>query len=164
METQIYILSGVVHSGKTTKIIEWIHDRNDVAGILSPLYNGEKHLKLIPANEIIPLEAEETKDEDILICGKYHFSKKAFECANEYIRSLELQSYNWLILDEAGYLELNESGINDSIKYSLDFIEKEKPDFKIILVVRDFLVDKIKEKYNLKNCKVICEEELKNLE
>jgi nucleoside-triphosphatase THEP1 len=163
LETQIYILRGKVRSGKTTKILEWNKNRNNVAGILSPVINGQKHLKLIPSNEIIPLEVKDINDKDILICGKYHFSKKAFEYTNEYIRSLELQSYKWLILDEAGYLELDNSGINDSIKYAIEIIEQRKPDFKIMLVVRDFLVDKISEKYNLRNCKVIGKEELKEL-
>lgn len=163
MNSKIIILSGKIHSGKTTELMEWSGKNSDCAGILAPVIDGKRFLKLLPSGDIFPLEALENGEKDILTCGKYKFYETAFKKANEYICNIDILSYKTIIIDEAGFLELNDSGLNDSIDHLLVQIKVKNPELRIIIVVRDYLVEKIKKKYNIKECEVITKETLEAL-
>lgn len=163
MNSKIIILSGKIHSGKTTELMEWSRENSDCAGILAPVIDGKRFLKLLPSGKIFPLEALKNGEKDILICGKYKFYETAFKRANDYICDIDIKSFKTIIIDEAGYIELNDSGLNYSIKHLLAQKKVKNPQLTIIIVVRDYLVEKIKEKYNIKECEVITKEDLEAL-
>ena len=160
MEKQIFILTGEVHSGKTKAINEWLSNKINAAGIICPVINGKRILIFHPHKEQIILEAGESTENEILICGKYKFYKNAFINANNYISSLDFVKLEWVIIDEAGYLELNNDGLHDSMEFVLKKFYEYNLNFNIIIVVRDFLIEKIIEKYKLKNFVKIRKEDL----
>jgi nucleoside-triphosphatase THEP1 len=163
LKKQIFILTGKVHSGKTTGLIEWLHNKDNAAGIISPVINSERQIFLYPDYEYLKLEANENSEKEILLCGKYKFFKDAFIEANNYFDSLAFENLEWVIIDEAGLLELNDEGLHDSVKKaSIKFFE-EKMKFNLIIIVRDYLVGNIIDKYNLGKCVVIDKEELKDI-
>ena len=163
MKRQIFILTGKVHSGKTTRLIEWLHNKDNAAGIISPVINSERQIFLYPDYEYIKLEANENSEKEILLCGKYKFFKDAFIKANNYFDSLDFENLDWVIIDEAGLLELNDEGLHDSMKKAAIKFLEEKTKFSLIIIVRDYLVEKIVDKYNLGKCVVLNKEDLKEI-
>ena len=53
---KIFLLSGSIHTGKTTRLTEWIKNKKDVDGILQPVIDGKRHIKHISSGEIQLLE------------------------------------------------------------------------------------------------------------
>jgi hypothetical protein len=45
--SHIYLLTGTVHSGKTSKINKWIIYKSNVNGILQPAIDGRRYIKNI---------------------------------------------------------------------------------------------------------------------
>jgi len=146
---KIYILTGAVHSGKTTKLLEWISNRNDVAGIVSPLLNGRRILVDIKSGESYPLEIQSKSDfSEIIEVGNYRFNKAAFNWGNERVISSIQSNPKWLVIDEFGLLELNQKGFFPAVSFLMDKTQENSAPNSII-IVRDFLVEKF-----IINCKL----------
>jgi nucleoside-triphosphatase len=141
----IYIFSGKIHSGKTTKLLRYVRERTDIAGILCPVIENKRYLKFIPGGENILLESGNV-NQDVLFCGKYKFRKSVFDKANLYLIKIVNENYNWIIIDEAGHLELEDSGLHESINH---ITKNYRKTLNLILVVRDTLVSSILKKYNI---------------
>lgn len=132
----VIILSGPVQSGKTSALLKWCEDRNDVDGIISPDINGVRYFLHIKTKELFLMEAGE-EEENILLIGKYTFSKTAFEKADQILRNAMLSKINYIVVDEVGPLELKGEGFSATIK---QFLSAAIP-LNIILVVRAHLLD-----------------------
>jgi len=145
-ENKIFVLSGPVHSGKTTRLINWIQSRSDVSGILSPVIHGERFFMNAATKEIFPMEAEPGESNTFTV-GKYVFSVLGFENAKEILRQASNQKEGWLIIDEVGPLELEGEGFNNVLKELI----KQDHHSKIILVVRESLVSVVVEQYGIEN-------------
>lgn len=139
MADNIYILTGEIHSGKTTAITSWIGRRNDVFGILSPDISGVRFFANAHTKEQFKMEAE-FNESDVLQIGKYTFSKAAFEKASSIIRKGLKQSLGWLILDEIGPLELKRQGFYNVVT---EVVTSENTTLKKLLVVRKSLVEEV---------------------
>lgn len=136
---KIFIVSGPVQSGKTTRLMKWAKKRKDVSGIFSPVIEGKRFFMNAATNEIFPMEknAEELSG---LKVGKYILSLAAFNRANEILQNALITKSGWIIIDEIGPLELNGKGFYDTMRQIM--MQKNK-DCKIILVIREFLLDEI---------------------
>ena len=146
---QIYLLTGPIHSGKTSKITEWLNSRSNVDGIIQPLIDGKRHLKLFLTNEIRPLETTSLKKRnDLIKIGNYIFSNETFEWAREGLLAAFYSNPEWLIIDEYGKLELVDKGLEPAIGKIMNELN-EHPDIKIVLIIRDYLVNSFLNKYNL---------------
>jgi len=143
--------------------MEWLAIKKKAAGIISPVINSERQICLYPDNGYIQLESDENSKKEILLCGKYKFYKDAFIKANNYFESLDFENLEWVIIDEAGLLELNNEGLQDSVKKASIKFAEEKTKFNLLIIVRDNLVEKIIKKYFLGKCVVINKEDLKDL-
>ena len=130
----IHILTGPIRSGKTTALINWIKDKKDAAGILTPDVDGIRHFMNIATRQLFKMEASE--NEEKIVVGRFAFSKTNFEKANTILQDA-IDCTGWLVLDEAGPLELNGEGFYKSIK-KIPESRKEK----ILFVVREELVEK----------------------
>lgn len=152
----IYVLTAPIQSGKTTALINWSANRNDVFGILTPIVNGKRVFMNAHTKEQFPMEA--TEDEtDILVVGRYTFSKANFEKAIQVIHDA-IQKDGWLIIDEVGPLELMGEGFYKIISEVLTLSNK-----KIAFVVREKLIDQVTNKFLInKNFKKITSQDLKN--
>lgn len=144
---KVFILTGEIHSGKTTSLLEWIDGRNDVKGILTPMINNERIFFDIETKQKFKMEA--AGEEEFLSIGRYKFSKQNFEKAKAIIQN-SIYKKGWLVIDEIGPLELNEQGFHDVLVNSLD-----QRDQKILLVVRNSILEEVKNKFQIENAVVV---------
>lgn len=133
----IYILSASIQSGKTTSLINWSDSRKDVFGILTPVINGKRVFMNADTKEQFPMEA--TGEEEVLVVGRFVFSKAGFDQAIQIIRD-SITKEGWLVIDEIGPLELEGKGFYTIINEIL-ILRKNKT----ILVVRKGMVEKVKD-------------------
>ena len=134
----IFILTGEVHSGKTTALLQWSQKRKDVFGILTPVINGERVFMNAHTGEIFPMEAN--GNEEVLAVGKYRFSAKAFQKASTVISS-SLANQAWIILDEIGPLELRGDGFYEVLGAMASSTTHQQ---KLVVVVRQSIMEEVK--------------------
>ena len=148
----IYILSGPVHSGKTTALLEFCKNRLNVGGILSPVLNGKRHFFDIEKQELFLMEAT-AGETNIIQTGKYVFSEAAFSRATEILKSCVSKNMELIIIDEIGPLELRGKGFSEILRHLLSHLQKTD----ILLVVRENIVDDVIEHFQLpiNNIKII---------
>ncbi|MFZ7115232.1 MAG: nucleoside-triphosphatase [Bacteroidota bacterium] len=142
---EVYILTGTIHSGKSSTLGKWCQTRNDVFGILSPVENGKRFFQDISSGEKFPMEA--TSDEISTIpIGKFKFSMNAFSKAVEVLSGSSYNKKGWLVIDEIGPLELSGRGFDEVLK---EILQASASNMKIILVVRDTLKEDVIQRYSL---------------
>lgn len=152
IEHKIIIFTGKVNSGKTTYISNIILNKvnqniSPIRGILSLgefsedgkksyyLYNIEtKEKKYLAGEKLIPANIN---------MGKFYFSEETFLWGNEILK--QLGNYqSGVIIDEIGFLELNEGGFYSGLTALL-----KNPPKTLILIIRESLVDKVIKKFGL---------------
>lgn len=145
----IYIFSGPIGSGKTTRLEKWVKGRKDVSGILMPVLDGIRFIYSISSQKLFPIEADKNEDpQKVVNIGKYYFSKELFDWGNEEIIKSAETGEEILIIDEIGPLELRGEGFAPALKKVLDiFSEKEKT---LLLVIREELVDEAAKYFKIK--------------
>jgi nucleoside-triphosphatase THEP1 len=136
LRNEVFILTGAIHSGKTTSLVKFLKDKN-ASGILTPVINGRRFFLDVKSKEQFAMEAERGEMERIDV-GRFHFSKRNFEKARNII-SANVESIGWLVIDEIGPLELRGEGFAETLKEIL----KQRHE-KILLVVRAGLTDDVK--------------------
>lgn len=147
--SKIYILTGPIRSGKTSALLGWTAEQKSIGGILTPDNNGERVFQMLPENQILPMLAN--SEEDAMEVGRFRFSKNSFQQALQAIyRSLE-EKKEWIVIDEIGPLELRGEGFADVLH---DMIQNKERDYKILLVVREGMVEKVIDYFNLNTEKV----------
>ncbi|MCX8011356.1 MAG: hypothetical protein N3A61_09400 [Ignavibacteria bacterium] len=145
----IYIFCDKVHSGKTSRLMEWIKNLNNVDGILAPIVNGRRHLLAIKSNETRVLEISNPDvNAKIVSVGKYFFNEEVFKWGRQVLTKAFNSNIHWLIVDEVGILELDEKGLEPAIGVIINQA-KLKFEINVVLVVRDSLVEDVIQKYNL---------------
>ena len=144
----IYIFTGEIKSGKTTKLENWVARNPGSDGILAPYINGKRYLKRIKTNETKLLEytGNDPNMELTEICN-YKFLKSVFEWGREELYYAFLQKPDWLIIDEIGPLELKSEALEPMVTQILN--DKNNFNINIVLVVRKKLVEKVIEHYKL---------------
>ena len=79
----IFILCGFVHSGKTTRLIKWLKDKNNVQGIISPIIDGNRNLVNINSDEKRKLEIDSVSSQkNIIKVGKYNDDIRKYKSKN----------------------------------------------------------------------------------
>lgn len=152
MTKKILIYSGKIKSGKTTNIFRWSVSQKNVAGILQPVIDGKRFFYSISDRTIIQLEISDEQaiglsNEDLIKIGKYNFLKSGFEKAQEILLRDFERNYEWLVIDEIGPLELNNSGLEPVISKIIN--GKEYFSGNILLVVRANIFNNVLKHYNL---------------
>lgn len=145
MNNKIHIVTGKIQSGKTTRLFEFIKDHKLVDGLLAPIVNDKRKLFHIYSKELKELEVSYA-DTSTISVGKYRFLKETFVWGNTKL----IESYNrvpeWLIIDEIGKLELIGKGLDPAVH---QIINSTNNSTKIVLVIRDYLLDEVIKRYNL---------------
>jgi nucleoside-triphosphatase THEP1 len=150
---RLYIVTGKIKSGKTTMLEEWCKGRDNVDGILSPVINDQRYLRHIHSGKTILLEAGEgTEDKNKIYIGNYIFDSKAFNWGNKILQKAFSNLPLWLIIDEIGPLELRGEGFEPLFTKILG--EFNQYPLHLMLVVRDTILNKFIEHYNLQNKKI----------
>jgi hypothetical protein len=151
----IYVLSRTIRSGKTTQLQEWLKNHPDSAGILTPDIGGKRMVLNIAANTYHPFEVDQTYGADVVTIGHFLFAKKAFAMAQEILERSLLSSFEWTVIDEAGKLEIEQGeGLEPAVLRMVKAFQTGQPG-KLLLVVRDTLLGKAFEKYELQGCTII---------
>jgi len=147
--SSIFVISGPVHSGKTTRLLSWLKNNNNLYGILSPEINGRRYLLNINSNEKRILEVSGKEDhKDVITVGNYEFDKSVFEWGcNVIIESIE-ENPEWIVIDEVGHLELQGDGLARAVNKVFSH-QNILVRTNIVLVVRDYLLTDFLNHYNL---------------
>lgn len=154
---RIFILTGSSEQGKTTqiqKIIE-IFKENGIAvgGIYSPrIIENNKTI----GYDIIDIATDEreiflrqTEDDNQAKIGRFNIYPKGLQTGNNALKPSVNINNKIVIIDEVGYLELRDQGWARSTK---DLLATSKN--HILLVVRNIFVEKIIQKWNLKEVSI----------
>ena len=152
----IFILKGALSGGKTTFLMELIqslkHKNLMISGFYSPriLNNNETtgyHLNMIETGFTYPfLTKSDIKTSDI---GIFKVDDNTLRIANQYLKSLNRDSTQLVIIDEVGRWELQHKGWYESIEY---LNQQAIPQ---LWVVRDSFVEDVKSGFSLNNTVII---------
>lgn len=153
----IYIFSRPVHSGKTTELLQWCNQQKNIYGVLMPDINGSRKILDLHNKAIFDIECKDSANtnERLTSVGKFHFYTAAFEKANLIISSALKQNPGWLVIDEAGKLELDGKGFYPAIKEVTEFYSNSNISGNLLMTVRDSLCADVIEYFNLNTCKII---------
>ncbi|WP_299338762.1 nucleoside-triphosphatase [uncultured Psychroserpens sp.] len=158
----IYIVTGDIRSGKTSALLDWISNKENVDGVLCPDdVSGKRYFLKVKSKEIFPLEVESgIENKDIVEVGPFKFLNSAFDKANEFLKSLTSEMNNtFLIIDELGKLELKGLGLHSAAEVLIPkYMSSNKQ--HAILVVRTSLLQSIIEHYDIKYYKLINKDNL----
>ncbi|HMK27654.1 MAG TPA: nucleoside-triphosphatase [Chitinophagaceae bacterium] len=137
----IFILTAPIQSGKTTSLISWSANRNDVHGILTPVVGAKRVFMNAETREQFPMEA--AGEEETLVVGRFAFSKAGFDKAIQIIRDA-VSKDGWLVIDEIGPLELKGEGFCSVLKEVL-----AQRNNKFLIVMREGLEQQVKEYFSI---------------
>ena len=136
----IVIFTNPIRTGKTTQLLHWCEQQQNVGGIVMPDINGIRHVLDIQTKEIFIIECDDpgNTNEPLVNIGRFYFYAAAFEKANAILINESTKARDWLVIDEVGRLEVDGKGFYPSIKKILD----TKNYKNLLLVVRDSLYEK----------------------
>jgi len=156
MSSNIYILSAPIRSGKTSSLMEfWESADIRIDGILTPDIDGSRKMIFLDSEEEIMLEVDETYKGAMVRVGKFYFSQESFEQAREKLNKILPTKAQLIIIDEIGTLELNGLGFEPELSSFLSQYKSMNVNSQLILVVRDSLLPKVIEKYELDDAQVL---------
>ncbi len=153
---KLVIYTGKTNSGKTTSLFAWSKSKENVCGYLQIKEENERYVYNITDKSKRQLTVIDDGINEILKIGKYVFDKRLFEDINkDIIQNLCKKDKGYLIIDEWGFLELENCGNHNAVKYVLE--NASKINLLIIVVIREQLVYKFIEKYSInhKNYSII---------
>jgi nucleoside-triphosphatase THEP1 len=151
MNNKIIILTGGIQTGKTSFLQQFCAEKNNVAGILTPIVNGKRLFYDIAGKLFFEMEAMEAEEK--LAIGKYLFSARAFEKANDILFNAgKRNDIEYLIVDEIGPLEVKQhKGLYDSFTAILN----APFNYKLVAVIRQALVEEVIKTFELNNVDVL---------
>jgi nucleoside-triphosphatase THEP1 len=138
----ITILSGPIHSGKTTRLLEWSQNQPRTAGILTPVRNGLKTLYDLAEKKYheFQIPANGMAGPDCIRIGSYRFYRAAFSQGRSVLERAARQIPAWLIIDEIGPLELGGQGFEPTAGRLIQQYRKRETNGDLLLVIRDTLL------------------------
>ncbi len=155
MRNKIILFSDSIQSGKTSTVLNWLNGKLNVVGILTPDLDGIRKLYDIQENKYYLFETDINELTDVEVIGRFIFLKSAFKKAAEILKNAVHQKPEWLIIDEIGKLELENLGLEPLLSLILKDFSAFSPETKIIIIVRDSLLQKAIEKYDFKDVEIV---------
>ncbi len=147
----ILILTGPTRNRKTTTLMKWAESRDDCGGVLSPDVRGLRQLYNVRTKEMIGWQHKMPEEGDIIV-GRFSFDPEGFISAISWLNdAMADTSVHYVILDEAGRLELQGKGFDTWLKSVLPFPQ----DKTLVLVVRRSLMDDIIAHYGIEDVSVV---------
>jgi nucleoside-triphosphatase THEP1 len=153
----IYIFSRPIHSGKTSELMEWCNQQKNIYGILMPDISGSRKIFDLHSKTIFDIECTDTAGatEALTAVGRFHFYSVVFEKANSILMHALAQKPGWMVIDEAGKLELAKKGLYDGIIKAVELYNDKKITGNLLITVRDSLCEEVISFFEIKNCRVI---------
>ncbi len=154
----VKIVTGKINSFKTTRLLE--HYQKDLLGdgfiakkIMSNNQVHSYNLVQLSTKKEIPFIIRDIYDDEskpiIYKLGPYHFYKSAFDFVEKKIYGFIKDGISPIYLDEISLLELEGLGYHQILKKLVD------KQIDLCLVVREDLLPKVIEKYQLKDVEII---------
>lgn len=163
MSNAIFILTGPIQSGKTTWLMDNVADQQLFSGILQPVIDGSRVIIDIHTRISKQLEADTGIDESTVSVGKYKFLQSTFDWAKNVLKQSVEQEKEWIIIDEIGKLEIiNHQGLEPIVSELITMRINNTLPSKLLLVVRDTLVESAVAKYNLQHAVITTVAERQN--
>lgn len=153
----IYIFSRPVHSGKTTALQEWCANRQNILGILMPDINGNRKIYDLETKTVFDIQCTDPSGtpDQLITVGRFHFYAAAFDKANAILMAALDQSPDWLVIDEAGKLELEGNGFYASVKKAVELYSNEKRAGNLLIAVRENLLGEVTGFFEIQHALVI---------
>ena len=155
LKNSIYIYSDAIQTGKTTRVLAWVKGNQNVCGILTPDVAGKRRLYNIAEKQLLLFEAEKNTLEPSVVIGDFTFLESSFIQAQQILKSALSHQPDWLIIDEIGKLEMQNEGLEPQLSGILNDFSEHSPQTKILLIIRDTLLEAATEKYHLQKAAVI---------
>ena len=155
----IIIFSRPIHSGKTTELLQWCNRQKNICGILMPDINGQRKILDLRSKEVFDIECTDvlSTDEQLITVGRFYFYSKAFEKANSILLHAIALNPDWLVIDEAGKLELEGEGFYDAITKIADAYINKRNTGNLLITVRDSLCEEVISFFKFKDYRIINE-------
>lgn len=148
--TRISIVTGPIRSGKTTRLAAWARGRDHVAGLLSPDAPGGRVFVDLASGAMMAMERPDA-DEPVLAIGRFRFRAASFDWANARLAIAAADAGDTtIVVDEVGPLELAGSGLRPGLAVVL-----ARRRGRAILVVREHLVDAVRQALDLDHADVV---------
>jgi nucleoside-triphosphatase THEP1 len=147
----ITIFSGPIHSGKTSRLLQWAGRQPDVAGIATPVREGLKVLYDLAEKKYHPLQIDAASHSTVvcITIGKYLFSQAAFLTGRQILEQAAQQNQGWLIIDEIGPLELDGQGFEPAAGRIIRQYVARKRSSNLLLVIRDTILHRVLDYYGI---------------
>lgn len=122
-----------------------------------PDINGSRKIFDVRTKQVFDIECTDAANtnEPLTPVGRFHFYTSAFEKANSILINAMAQKPCWLVIDEAGKLELEEKGFFHAIIQAIPFYEDTNTAGNLLITVRESLCNEVISFFNLKNYRVI---------
>lgn len=153
----IYLFSRPIHSGKTTELLQWCNRQKNTMGILMPDINGSRKILDLYTKNIFDIECTDAAitKEPLTAVGRFHFYTDAFEKANAIVLAALNERPGWLLIDEAGKLELQGKGFYKAIVHTVDFYSNDQVAGNLLITVRESLCHEVISFFKIKDPQVI---------
>lgn len=125
----------------------WTLSQKKIDGILQPVIEDKRFIYHLGSKTLKQLEVAD--EADVVKIGIYKFSQKVFSWAQEVLLVCMQKDLDWLVIDEIGPLELDGKGLEPTITKIIS--ERDKFDGNILCVVRDSILEKFIDHYQLNN-------------
>ncbi len=148
MQSKIVIFSAPVNTGKTTELMNWAANRNNIGGILAPDIDGLRRLYTLRDRQLHPYQISETEaehtpaDQMVSIC-KFNFGMGAMQMARQTLLEDSRQNYDWVVVDEVGKLEVAGDGLEPAVTKLAQHYKSGAASGRLLLVVREHMVEKV---------------------
>ena len=156
MAGKIHIITGAVQTGKSSRLKDWISQRDDIGGILCVDNKGLRHLMEIRNRKVhvFQLSDVDADIEEVIEVGRFKFLSSAFDLADEIIKRDAEADCNYLVVDELGKLEMKDHGLYEAISHVVHMCQSGQAGFDLILIIRDYLLEDAIEKFSLASAKI----------
>lgn len=137
--------------------MHWCARQKNIYGVLMPDMDGRRKILDLNTKEVFDIECTdpENTNEPLTPVGKFLFYTKAFNRANLILLEALTQDPAWLVIDEAGILELEGKGFYKAIEKAAAVYSNNKNTGNLLITVRESLCEEVTVFFNLKDHRVI---------
>eukprot|EP00163_Fabomonas_tropica_P007945 TRINITY_DN1757_c0_g1_i1.p1 TRINITY_DN1757_c0_g1~~TRINITY_DN1757_c0_g1_i1.p1 ORF type:complete len:202 (+),score=33.19 TRINITY_DN1757_c0_g1_i1:162-767(+) len=187
----IYLLTGVKNQGKTTRLArlhQHLQEKEQgvqVRGVIAPDIDAIRHVDILSSGERKQMQLQDGEKEEaeargtalVSIC-QFQFYRSVFDDMSKEIVSAfapdnansrdnsddNVAKHTFLFIDEIGPLELRRGdGLISALTQIMDSRESWKDKGTVVIVIRDSLIETLKERYSLQEDEVGMFEDLESV-
>ena len=151
---KIIILTGPIHSGKTSALTAYIKKFEKVEGILCPDIENGRNVHFLNTSIQKKIQVDDNFEHKITI-GKFHFDANVMTEISSYLESINIETADLIVVDEIGKLELKDEGFEPGLSALINNFKTSTSNTKLLVVVRDYLVEEVMDKYDLHSVRLI---------